>query len=80
MASGCAPGLIRLRRCASPQLHDPGWPWVPALFVVSVVVMSALTVVLKPVEAPWDWPLCCPVGWHGILHLTDADFRLMLRT
>lgn len=51
MASGCAPGLIRLRQCASPQLHDLGWPWVPALFVVSVVVMSALTVVLKPVES-----------------------------
>ena len=51
MASGCALGLIRLRRCASPQLHDLGWPWVPALFVASVVVMNALTVVLKPVES-----------------------------
>jgi hypothetical protein len=51
MASGCAPGLIWMRRCASPQLHDPGWPWVPALFVASVVAMSALTVVLKPDES-----------------------------
>jgi len=62
MASGCAPGLIRLRRCVSPQLHDPGWPWVPALFVVSVVVMSALTVVLKPVESALGLAALLP-GW-----------------
>ena len=51
MASGCSLGLIRLRQSASPPLHVPGWPWVTALSVVSVVVMSALTVARKPVES-----------------------------
>ena len=50
MASGCAAGLIRLWQCACPQLLVLGWPWVPALSVVSVVVRSALTVAHKTVE------------------------------
>jgi APA family basic amino acid/polyamine antiporter len=49
--AGTVAGLIRLRWCAGPQLHVPGWPWIPALFVVSVVVMSAWTVARKPVES-----------------------------
>ena len=45
-----AVGLIRLRRLSGPQLEVPGWPWVPALFVLSVVLMSAFTIAHKPIE------------------------------
>ena len=44
-------GLIALRLQAGPQVKVPGWPWVPGLFVLSVVVMSAFAVARKPGES-----------------------------
>lgn len=44
-------GLMRLRRREGPTLKVPGWPWVPGLFVASVVWMVAFTVWRRPLES-----------------------------
>jgi APA family basic amino acid/polyamine antiporter len=49
--AGTVVGLIRLRLQAGPQVKVAGWPWVPGLFVLSVVAMSAFAVVRKPRES-----------------------------
>jgi len=50
-AALAATGLIRLRLREGKQLSVPGWPLVPILFVVSVVAITALTIVRQPVES-----------------------------
>jgi APA family basic amino acid/polyamine antiporter len=44
-------GLIRLRRKAGSEVNVPGWPFVPVVFVLSVVAVSALTMARKPGES-----------------------------
>ena len=44
-------GLMRLRLREGPTLAVPGWPWVPGLFVASVVWMVAFTVWRRPLES-----------------------------
>ncbi len=44
-------GLMRLRLREGPTLVVPGWPWVPGLFVASVVWMVAFTVWRRPLES-----------------------------
>jgi APA family basic amino acid/polyamine antiporter len=60
-------GLMRLRRREGPQLPVPGWPWVPGLFLLSVLAMTGFTVARQPREsllglatmavgwAAWGW-------------------------
>ena len=60
--AGTVVGLIRLRRHAGPQLEVPGWPWMPAIFVLSVLVMSALTIARKPGESAVGLVTLC-IGW-----------------
>ena len=43
-------GLLRLRR-RNPDLHVPGWPLVPAVFLLLVAWMIALTLYRQPAEA-----------------------------
>jgi len=43
-------GLCRLRIKEGPQLHVPGWPWVPGLFLAFVVGSTIFTVVQRPME------------------------------
>jgi APA family basic amino acid/polyamine antiporter len=38
-------GLMRLRLREGPTLRVPGWPWVPGLFLLGVLLMTALSVV-----------------------------------
>ena len=38
-------GLIRLRLREGKQLHVPGWPWAPGLFVLGVLLMTTLAFV-----------------------------------
>ncbi len=38
-------GLVRLRLREGKQLPVPGWPWVPGLFLLGVLLMAALAVV-----------------------------------
>lgn len=38
-------GLMRLRLREGPKLKVPGWPWVPGLFLVGVLLMTGLSVV-----------------------------------
>ena len=62
-------GLIVLRRREGHQLPVWGWPWVPGLFLLSVMAMTAFTIVRKPLEsfvglgtlaAGWlVWRCCC---------------------
>jgi APA family basic amino acid/polyamine antiporter len=49
--AGAVVGLIRLRRRAGPHIEVPGWPWVPGLFVLSVVVLSAFALARRPGES-----------------------------
>lgn len=44
-------GLMRLRRREGPRLPVPGWPWVPGLFLVSVLAMTSFTVARRPRES-----------------------------
>src|SRR5439155_14386240 len=41
-------GLIRLRLREGRRLSVPGWPWAPAIFVLSVVAITGFTVARKP--------------------------------
>jgi APA family basic amino acid/polyamine antiporter len=43
-------GLCRLRMKEGPELHVPGWPWVPGLFLAFVVGSTIFTVVQRPFE------------------------------
>ena len=43
-------GLFRLKK-AQPSLPIPGWPFVPALFLLLVAWMVAFTVYRKPMES-----------------------------
>ncbi|HTL59406.1 MAG TPA: amino acid permease [Candidatus Limnocylindrales bacterium] len=49
--AGAVGGLIRLRLQTGQQVKVPGWPWVPVIFVVSVLLMSAFAVAHKPAES-----------------------------
>jgi APA family basic amino acid/polyamine antiporter len=44
-------GLIKLRRREGPALPVPGWPWVPWLFLLSVLGMAAFSVGRRPLES-----------------------------
>ena len=44
-------GLIRLRLREGPGLAVPGWPVVPALFIVAVLLITGFTMVSKPLES-----------------------------
>jgi len=42
-------GLVRLRRREGPALPVPGWPWVPLLFITAIIVITVLTIRMRPV-------------------------------
>lgn len=44
-------GLIKLRLREGPRLPVPGWPWVPWLFLLSVLGMAAFSVGRRPLES-----------------------------
>lgn len=44
-------GLVRLRRREGRRFPVPGWPWAPALFLLSVGGMTLLSIVHRPVES-----------------------------
>ena len=44
-------GLIVLRRREGERLQVPGWPWVPAAFLLAVLAMTILTVARRPIES-----------------------------
>jgi len=44
-------GLMVLRRREGLRLPVPGWPWVPALFMASVLGMAGFSVARRPVES-----------------------------
>jgi len=44
-------GLVRLRLREGATLRVPGWPWVPALFLLSVLGTTAFTIAHRPVES-----------------------------
>lgn len=59
-------GLILLRRREGPALRVPGWPWVPAVFLISTLVITILTIAGRPRESlialatiAIGWPI-----WH----------------
>jgi APA family basic amino acid/polyamine antiporter len=43
-------GLIRLRLREGPRFPVPGWPWVPGLFLLGVLIMAVLAVIER------TWP------------------------
>jgi APA family basic amino acid/polyamine antiporter len=44
-------GLVWQRHKQGPVLKVPGWPWVPALFLVFVLGSTAFTVAERPRES-----------------------------
>ena len=44
-------GVVLLRRREGVKLPVPGWPWVPAFFLLSVLGMTVFSVVNRPVES-----------------------------
>ena len=44
-------GLVRLRRREGANLRVPGWPWVPALFLLSVLGTTLFSVARRPGES-----------------------------
>jgi APA family basic amino acid/polyamine antiporter len=40
-----------LRRREGANLHVPGWPWAPALFLLSVLGMTLFSIARRPVES-----------------------------
>ena len=44
-------GLMRLRQREGPNLRVPGWPWVPLLFIVIVLLITSFTVFREPLES-----------------------------
>ena len=44
-------GLVLLRRREGTSLQVPGWPWVPALFLLSVLGMTIFSAVRRPAES-----------------------------
>jgi APA family basic amino acid/polyamine antiporter len=44
-------GLVRLRRREGESLSVPGWPWVPALFLLSVFGTTIFSIVRRPLES-----------------------------
>ena len=44
-------GLIVLRRREGERLQVPGWPWVPAAFLLAVLAMTILSVARRPIES-----------------------------
>jgi APA family basic amino acid/polyamine antiporter len=44
-------GLVRLRFREGASLRVPGWPWVPALFLLSVLGVTSFSIARRPVES-----------------------------
>jgi APA family basic amino acid/polyamine antiporter len=44
-------GLIRLRLREGPQVNVPGWPWAPAIFVLSAAGTTGFTIAQRPAES-----------------------------
>jgi APA family basic amino acid/polyamine antiporter len=51
MTAATVVGLIRARLREGAQLHVPGWPWVPVLFLTFVFSSIAAAVWQRPVES-----------------------------
>ena len=49
--AGAVVGLVRLRLREGPALPVPGWPVVPAVFIVSVLATTGFTVARQPLES-----------------------------
>jgi APA family basic amino acid/polyamine antiporter len=51
VAAATVSGLVWQRHKQGPALAVPGWPWVPALYLVFVLVATAFTVAGRPRES-----------------------------
>ncbi len=52
-AAGAVAGLMRLRRREGARLWVPGWPVVPALFVVAVAAVALASILRQPGPSAW---------------------------
>jgi len=41
-------GLVRLRRREGASVQVPGWPWIPFAFLAAIVVITILTIQMRP--------------------------------
>jgi basic amino acid/polyamine antiporter, APA family len=44
-------GLIRLRLREGPQLHVPGWPLTPTMFVAAILAITGFTIAREPLAS-----------------------------
>lgn len=70
-------GLIRLRLREGPSLRVPGWPWVPGLFLLSVLWSAAFAIHLRRAECLWG-VAGIALGWVAwrLTRPTPSDPRL----
>jgi len=55
-------GLVRLKLREGAALKVPGWPLVPALFLAAILVITVLTIRMRPVESLYGMGTIV-VGW-----------------
>ncbi len=55
-------GLWRLRLREGPTLPVPGWPWVPATFLIAVLAMTVAVIAHRPIVAAWGGATVL-LGW-----------------
>ncbi|HSH15875.1 MAG TPA: amino acid permease [Verrucomicrobiae bacterium] len=62
--AGTVLGLVLLRLRNGREIAIPGWPWVPAVFVASVLLISSYTVFQRPKESLVGF-VTMGIGWLG---------------
>ncbi len=55
-------GLVRLRLREGAALAVPGWPWVPLLFLAAIVVITVLTIQMRPIASVYGMATLA-AGW-----------------
>jgi APA family basic amino acid/polyamine antiporter len=55
-------GLVRLRLREGPTLSVPGWPWIPLLFLAAIIVITVLTIRMRPVASAYGLATLA-AGW-----------------
>ena len=67
-------GLVRLRWREGASLRVPGWPWVPALFLLSVLGTTALSIAFRPGESLLG-AATIGIGWLAWWQSREAKAR-----
>lgn len=68
LSAAATVGCLFVLRRRDPTIRAPGYPWVPALFVVATLAVSAFMVERQPRESLWGiGTIVAGVGVYGVL-------------